>query len=360
MKIAIYVDLKSATLAGHERHGWQVLDLPADKLSQEDRQTLADEGDPGASNGVPDADWLLKGNLYLPVGCPKEPLTAVADHAAVSAWLGWRRAVRRFFAAAKIAEDAEAHAKIVVKRDKIVADPTGCVVTQVHYNQDRATEIMLDGASLYYSIAALRVLAATDTVLACAFAIIDAEVDLRKSAEIQRRKEQTVNDKAEAERVTAHRADAVRWLVSTGTESQRQRHADGVLPEPELLDLLRTVALRSIIDLPKYEKIRNRDLPSEDISYEQHDLETLTDGQYRTIRDIQNALGKKGVPQPIAGTTHSLSFTVTPRAHVATGTDIDGEEHTLTRNSLRIEATLTGTDLSVSRLLDLDEMSKGA
>jgi len=351
VKIGIYIAIKSATIAGHDKHGWQVVDLPANALSQEDRQTLADEGASGGRE-----DWQLRTNAYLPEGCPKEPLAVVADHAAVSAWLGWMRAVRKFIDDGKRADEEARVKQWHVIRDAIVADPIGCVKKHDQFGTDFYFDIRV-GESDVYQAHPVRERSENDPALKSALALADQEVVRLTAVEASRRAAVVIERDAKKASAHAARIAAIDWLVSTGTPSQIERQKDGVLPMSEVLDLLRRVVLRRLLNQPKYEKIVDSDLPAcdGDVRYDQNDLVTLTEGQHSAIKCVRLLLES----MKTLG-CWKVTYTITAQCHTATGTDCDNNEQTVERHSLRIEATIDETDLTVSRLLDLDALSKEA
>lgn len=343
MKLGINISLQAATIAGHDAHGWQVIDLPSVELSAEDRETLAGEATPAVQE-----DWRLQ-MRHVPWGAPKEPEASHADHVAVRAWLAWARSVRQFIGDAEQAEADAIVAQHLVLRDALVADPLACVRRQEKaYGPGLYVDLWV-GAQVVNKTHPVRERAGSDPALSMALQIADQEVARLLAEEESRRAAVVTAREAQEASAQADRRAAVEWIVSTGTPSQVERHRAGVLPEVELLNLLSGIVFSEISD-PKYQEISAIVLSE----HEQSDLLDLTESQYSAVKRVHQLLQATEI-----NSSCKVTYVIATKCHTSRGTYGDGGGGQLVaeRHSLKIDAAINGTDLVVSRLLDLDALS---
>lgn len=149
-----------------------------------------------------------------------------------------------------------------------------------------------------------------------------------------------------ASEITTSRTAIVNAL---GTDDQRERHAAGVLPERELLDLVRDVAFGSIRDWPRYAKLTESDVRgrgSSSAHYDEAPADEMTSIEWEDLKTLRAALADctEIVGLPVA-------ISVEARRHIA----INGDDEDLRKERLAAHATVTveAADLTVTRLLAL-------
>lgn len=138
------------------------------------------------------------------------------------------------------------------------------------------------------------------------------------------------------------------WIADHGTESQRERFAEGVLPEDEIKQALRDVAFSRLAELPRYERITKKEIYAACQNFDTHygedgscefaawDAEELTERQFDTLKRIRELAPKEA--------------TVTARCH-AGGLEED-EEWLIRRNTALVTIQLCGYELSREYSLD--------
>jgi hypothetical protein len=97
------------------------------------------------------------------------------------------------------------------------------------------------------------------------------------------------------------------WIRDHGTDSQRARYAEGLLPEAELLDAVRGWAFAPLVGQSRYVRIEHREVRHDDECYQQHiecDVLASDDDQAEGLSEIEyEALARirelaKGCPLP--------------------------------------------------------------
>ncbi len=150
------------------------------------------------------------------------------------------------------------------------------------------------------------------------------------------------------------------WLelqaVATGTESQRERYRDGVLPEEELLQLARAQVFVAFEEIPRWKAIAQRDLPhpyaigypcpgtnprSGLVTFETADVDELGPEEWVTMKRICN-LATVANLHPDAECL-GLIFMVDPRTHWAGCKACKAE---ICRSSARVSVRWAGRDLA--------------
>jgi hypothetical protein len=136
-------------------------------------------------------------------------------------------------------------------------------------------------------------------------------------------------------------------IVSTlGTPDQIERHASGVLPHDELLDLVRSLAWANLSDMPRFERITDSEVGGGDIRYKKEALTELSAKEYADLKRVRCALD--GVMIAL----FQCVVSVEPQKHKARSYDDDSLPE-IERHSLHVSVKIPAADLEVSRLLAL-------
>jgi hypothetical protein len=159
----------------------------------------------------------------------------------------------------------------------------------------------------------------------------------------------TEREEAEHERAQrAKRQERASWLAEWGTESQRARDAEGLLPQDELRDAIREWLFASLAGQQRYRRLTAGDVSHSDycdedceVSYSVTDVEGLTVDEYETLTKIR-AL----VSQDTARLADRA--TVTARCHLAWPAcePAETDDYTVTRASAHVLVEYAGYKLS--------------
>lgn len=168
-----------------------------------------------------------------------------------------------------------------------------------------------------------------------------AEVDAFVSAHNERVKQESEAKEArdEAERLEreGRYATAVSEFVTVHcTANQQSRHAEGLLPEVELLTAIRDHAFAQLADFVRYSRLRASDLDhtADDCEsrFDAQPLTALTAGEFETLAAIRDS-----APEGSA---------VEPRVHSAWCTSDTCEARTVTRHSIKATIDWHGREFS--------------
>lgn len=133
---------------------------------------------------------------------------------------------------------------------------------------------------------------------------LNAEAE-RDHAEIVARNKATAEAKAKAEAEAADRkaAQIAAWVEAHGTENQKARHKDGLLPDNEIIDAIRSEAYTGLKGFPRYDKMKASDVCEgyddydgdthyHDVDFDVETADTLTADQYDRLQEIKKAAPK--------------------------------------------------------------------
>lgn len=153
--------------------------------------------------------------------------------------------------------------------------------------------------------------------------------------------------------------DAV--VAELGTESQKERHQAGVLPEEEQKKLLGTKLLSAFADFPRYERIMDSDFSERPHYYEgelklQRDLLTeLTEDQFNFLKKVGSAVPESSHIQ--VGTERiRLYYSYKTQRHTGfyqSCRTSESEPGVVRRDSLRVTVSIEGTDIEMAVILAL-------
>lgn len=157
----------------------------------------------------------------------------------------------------------------------------------------------------------------------------------------------------EAERRTAALRAAIpaaraAIVAALGTDGQRERHAAGVLPERELLDLVRGAVFAAVESWPRFERLTASDLEDCDgeAKYDDDPATELDAAAWAQLKRLRAALA--GCAE-IAG--HPVTVEVEARLHTATCKH-DAEQRA-ERLAAHVAVRVPAADLLVTRVLAL-------
>lgn len=160
-------------------------------------------------------------------------------------------------------------------------------------------------------------------------------VDAVVSAINNRIAEKTKQEQQAREDKKARRAEQLRsWVATMGTDNQRGRMSENLLPDDEIIDGIRDAAFLPLADFPRYQKLTSSDIPctceyeSPDASYETKNAESATAGEFDLLQKMRALM---------PGATVSL------REHVGT---CDRCEEEVARRSIRVVVTVGELTLS--------------
>lgn len=161
-------------------------------------------------------------------------------------------------------------------------------------------------------------------------AIAEAQTEAtRLNAAAKARAEATQQAAAEKGRIRVQ--SLATFLAEHGTEVQKKRRAANLMPDEEILDLVRNHVFSPLEHLPRYERMKKSDFSAADVSFEASNAVRATDAQYEAMEAIKSL-----VP----------GSDVTLREHVATVSNYDGEDETYTRLGYLVSIDWNGWPLS--------------
>lgn len=153
--------------------------------------------------------------------------------------------------------------------------------------------------------------------------------------------------------------DAV--VAELGTESQKERHQAGVLPEEEQKKLLGTKLLSAFDDFPRYERISDTDFSERPHYYEgelklQRDLLTeLTEDQFNFLKKVGSTVPESS--HILVGTERTcLYYSYKTQRHSGCYMSCrtsELEPEVVRRDSLRVTVSIEGTDIEMAVVLAL-------
>jgi hypothetical protein len=120
--------------------------------------------------------------------------------------------------------------------------------------------------------------------------------DMRK-ARLNEEKERF--EKAEAEAKKQRTVEQIAaWVAAHGTDSQKYRLTDNLLPKEEIIDAIRTQAYANLDEFPRYRKLKASNFCTcdyeygDNIYYETEEADSLNADDYATLQAIKSAAPK--------------------------------------------------------------------
>lgn len=170
----------------------------------------------------------------------------------------------------------------------------------------------------------------------------EAEAEAKRQAQAQARAEAEAKAKAEAERTE------MEWLARYGTGNQRARHAEGLLPDEELLALVRGVVFGGLDYLAdgtqrrRYQRLHVADhahheecSDSDRVTFNVEEAQSLTAEQYDALCEVRALVASAPIP-----------LVVEAREHVASCGGCPGTDDVRIRYSLHVSGTWAGRMIS--------------
>lgn len=143
-----------------------------------------------------------------------------------------------------------------------------------------------------------------------------------------------------AEEQAANAAIVDAWVRDHGTASERARHAEKLLGEPELLASVRAWAFAGI-DAPRYARLAARDhvhaddCAGDDVRFTVDDLTAVTAAQYERLQEVRAAAAQA-----------PISLMLELRRHTAACQGCEGTDDVVTRDAVLVSGTWAGRRLS--------------
>lgn len=343
MKIWVNVDRQKAILAGKNTEGWQLVEVDMGKLSQEEREYVANRKENWYGNSTTKV-------VAQVIGGGVAEATEEEVIGAIRVQIGIAREEKRV-AAEKAKKEADA------REDEILgilsADAGGLLRTRTGYLDGQKRQECYKATGEYGMQEYYVHRPYTDPRLDGKYA--DAEKIAKEKNEgiikdtktkIEAWQAGVQAEKAEAERVVAEKkAQIEKWVAEKGTENQRKRYEINLLPEAEVVDAIRDEAYRALDGFARYEKMSAADvctceehynnegeLTECDVDYNVSKASGATTEEYEALEKIADA-AKKAHPGAV----------VTMMDHVGTSEDCENE---VIRKSVKVEIEVGAFKLS--------------
>ena len=295
MRVKIHIDRSAAIRAGRDSYGDAVITVNLADLTEDERDLLAAAPEHAGTTDLTDA----RANKW-PGQYPRPPMLADADDAlaAARAWLAWRGACCA--ERERVAEE-EAAKKALEQQEAIRR--TGEYIAYWR-NQPAESFIQQGSASFPQGGGGLPSLPngfQSRELRRMAEKALAGKIEEARVLTAERRRP-APEQLAEAERakVEAERrrtAQLVAWVNERGTVSQQGRLKLGLLPETEILDLIRGAIYTPLDGFVRFEKIRWSDIehtdecvgPEGGMDYSTTVPESLTAGEFALCQEIEHA-----------------------------------------------------------------------
>jgi hypothetical protein len=132
---------------------------------------------------------------------------------------------------------------------------------------------------------------------------LNAEQKIREMQSERWAGEAAEKEAAEKEAADARRAAQLSaWVAKHGTENQRARALEGLLPEDEIIDAIRAVAYAPLDALPRYEKIKRTDFcecdgeyQTPNVDFDVEDADDVSADEYDQICKIRALMPRAAV-----------------------------------------------------------------
>ncbi|MFH2018841.1 MAG: hypothetical protein ABII98_02510 [bacterium] len=293
MKATFKIDPKNAVKIGNNASGYVVVEFNPADLNQTERDEIA------SCDTEKDIFQIRFDGSHM-----STPTTA--DILGLRVALAERAEARKKHATKKAAEAEKLEVETNEAIEKWVTLPAG---ERLYASQSYPYKIYKISDSFLPYSAHNQFNLVADHRTAAAYAEAHAE-SVRLNAEAEREHaEQGARNKAKAE--AKNKADAAAakrrtaqiaaWVAASGTDNQKNRLRDGVLPDVEIVDLVRAEAYAPFDQFPRYQKLKNSDVcegyedydgssyHSDNIDFDVDTAGTLTAEQYDRLQEIKKA-----------------------------------------------------------------------
>lgn len=119
----------------------------------------------------------------------------------------------------------------------------------------------------------------------------------RKEIDEKAAAEKTAKDKAAAEKAARKKAQIVAWVEKNGTDNQKKRLSVNLLPDDEIIDMIRNEAFAALSDLQRYEKLTPSDVDcscgeydDKNVIFDVDESETATAEQFDFMEKIKSLI----------------------------------------------------------------------
>lgn len=277
MKLLIPIDQRASIAAGYDApNSTELVEIPAHDIPERIRQILGAGWDPATGKIT-----IWRNGLGHAFPALAAPITPERIFAAIDAVIAAKEEEARQWQRQREQQEAETAQKAAAHRvaedaaiDAFMSDPaargdsSGCLVLA-------ATGEMVDVRSCIFP--GERGIYIPDKHPQ--YADVRAEVRRRNDADA------TERDRVAAETKAARKQFIADWVCDHGTESQRARLADGLLPEREILDAIQQSAIPFAVFEPR--TCQSPDCPCFDSS-----ADGLPDAPYAVWQRVKSALPK--------------------------------------------------------------------
>lgn len=298
MKAQYEISQKAAILAGNDFFGTVTVNIDPSTLTPEQREELA--ACP-TRDGIISLGGLVDG-AYNP-GEPPFPNFGAPDELAPVAYLQARMAIRKARKEHALQRAAEKAKRIDKMIATILEDPQTLIETPYSSNE---IEYVGESSARWTECHLKKHFAGDclidDPRLAEILPAITAEIERRNAesekAAVERAKrlesERLAKIAEQESRATRKTAQVVAWVEANGTESQKKRLLVGLLPEPEIVDLIRAEAFAPLDSEERYQKLRNVDFCEcdypDDVNYDVEDATMATSEQFERMEHLKALL----------------------------------------------------------------------
>lgn len=297
MQVIIYIHPKAALLAGKNEHGNKIFDVDPAQLTVEEREELVlrrsyQQYGSGEYPWVANEDRLADQDLPQVAEASLDTLRVIlqariarrkAEAEAVEA--ARKQAIAYFLARPPEGFFNERERALLVRPelDKIPIRP------RTDDEKDATAAHMAKIQEFLCALTARYEAAERDRA---------AAKKAREEGERAEKKRAAREKEEEAER---KEAQLTAWVREDGTESQRARHAEGLLAEDEIIDCIREQAFAPLSEWPRYEKIKRGDMCTCEeawncsINCETYDAASASDEEYNALVRMRSLVPSAGV-----------------------------------------------------------------
>jgi hypothetical protein len=136
------------------------------------------------------------------------------------------------------------------------------------------------------------------------------EIAVSRSVDAKREKDEQAACK---EREAAEcKANIKKWLAEHGSVSMQEREAEGLLPEKELLDVVRERLFEPLIDHPRYVRLAKGDARhgdshyDDEITFDVSDADELTGLEFERLKELRIDASKLAEPAEVQAREHRV------------------------------------------------------
>jgi hypothetical protein len=284
MRINIYIDRITALNAGLDDHGERAVTVPAADFQPWERTLLAQHVASAKAQ-----DRGIDFDLSCAWTSPYADVNRIASE-------GTPEAVHTILAAMRAIDEQRAIERANAKAAR--AEAERAAIEQ--FLADSPDDLLCYHApdeTYYY-----RRPSWADERVVARVALLDAECErLGHAAQMARIDAQAAEERRAARAMAERRGAIADWIEAHGTESQRVRLRDGLLPEQEALDAIEEWSFAPLRDVPRYEPLTDRDVCTCDpsalydvytcaVTHETRPSGGLADAPYRRLVEIRAAM----------------------------------------------------------------------